>query len=85
MEGERRRYAMSEKKGAEKTYYRIGEIAKLLRISRHSLINLERMGIIKPERTLTNQRIYPEEVICKICDYYKKENEEREGEQEWMC
>jgi hypothetical protein len=54
---------------------------------------LEREGVIRPERTLTNQRIYPEEVICKICDYYKQRNgssEEEDGGEgdkgkEWVC
>jgi DNA-binding XRE family transcriptional regulator len=93
MVGLRRKEVLCMRAEKEKRYFRIGELAKLLMISRHSLISLEREGVIRPERTLTNQRIYPEEVICKICDYYKQRNgssEEEDGGEgdkgkEWVC
>lgn len=55
--------------------YSIGEVAKMLSVSRESLRSWEKQGLItKPYRILTNLRRYTDEDIEAIKKFLEKRN-----------
>ena len=49
-----------------KVYFRIGEAARMLRVSASSLRNWERMGLLIPTRTHARYRLYSREALGKL-------------------
>jgi MerR family transcriptional regulator, copper efflux regulator len=57
-------------------YYRIGELAKMLGISKRTIDYYTQLGLLNPERTISNYRLYGEEALrtLKLIEQYKKIN-----------
>lgn len=50
--------------------FRIGDVAKRLKIHPNTLRRLEKNGLIRTERTLTGYRIFTPAIIQKIREIY---------------
>ena len=57
---------MNRKDPSKKKYYSIGVVAKMYNIHPQTLRLYEREGLIKPERTKRNTRLYSEEDLARL-------------------